>query len=61
MVTGKIRSTGKKSVPVLCHQHKFHTDLPGNELEPSWCGKPGDHFLKFHFLVHVDHILFLIP
>jgi len=50
ILTGDIRSTWKKSVPVPCHEHKFHTDLPG--IEP---GPP------FHLLVHVDHILFIFP
>jgi hypothetical protein len=59
-VTGENRSSGKKSVPVTFHQHKIHTDCPGIEPGPPGCGKR-DHYLKFHNLVHVDHILFIFP
>lgn len=59
IMTGQIRSTGMNPVPVPCHQYKFHTDLPGIEPGPPRCGEPGDNFLKFHLLVHVDHILFI--
>jgi len=60
IVTGEIRSTRKKSVPLPCHQHKFHTNLTGIEPDHQRCGKP-DHYLKFHLLVHVDHILLIFP
>jgi hypothetical protein len=61
VVTGENRNTGKKSVSMPLHQHKFHTDFRGIEPGPRSCGKRGDHYLKFQILVHVDHIMFIFP